>query len=82
MAARSNPQLLSVPEVSALEMRWASEGGHLRSRWIATSQRNRPQPAEVKLGPRLSAVSRGPTSVKAEASWLAGMICWLVAFLL
>ena len=82
MAARSNSQLMYVPEVTALEMRWVSEGGHLRSRWIAPSQRSGLQPAEVKLGPRLSAISRGTTAVKAEASWLAGMICWIVAFLL
>ena len=82
MAARSNPQLMDVPEVAALEMRWVSEGGHLRSRWSTTSRPKQSKPAEVRFVPRLKAISHGATSVKAEVSWLVGMICWLAAFML
>ena len=81
MAARSNSQLMYVPEVTALEMRWVSEGGHLRSRWSAASRANDFEPAEDRSAPRLGVIPRRMASVKAETTWLVGMFCWLVAFL-
>jgi hypothetical protein len=80
MCARSNRQLVYIPEASALEMHWVSESGHLRSRWLVTSQPNQFEPAPI--APRLKAISRGTASVKTETSWLVGMLCWLVAFVL
>ena len=79
MAARSNFELLHVPEVTALEV---SDSRNLPSRWNATSQPNQSEPAEVTSAPRPKATSRGRASVKPEISWLVGMICWLVAFML
>jgi hypothetical protein len=82
MAARSSSQLVYTPEASALEMRWVSEGGHLRSRWSAASRTNQFEPAEVRAAPKLRVTSPRTASVKVEAAWLLGMLCWLIAFLL
>jgi hypothetical protein len=70
-----------VPEVSELEMHWVSEGGHLRSQWSATSRPNQFEAAEVRSTHQLRAIPGRTASVKAETSWLVGMLCWLIAFL-